>query len=104
MVHDSHGLHHFLTRKRELKWKRIFDKLIYVVGVIGPLMTLPQVFKIWINHQVSGVSIISWAAYLIMAFFWVIYGFIHKEKPIILTYLLWVLLDALVVLGVVVYG
>jgi len=104
MVHDSHGLHHFLNRKRKLRWQRVFDKLIYVVGVVGPLMTLPQVFKIWIGQNATGVSAISWIAYLITAIFWMIYGVIHKEKPIIVTYFLWIILDVLVIAGAVIYG
>ena len=101
---DSHGLHHFVKRKKELKFKRIFDKLIYVVGIFGPLMTLPQVMKIWINHQVAGVSIVTWVGYSVNSFFWLGYGIIHKEKPIIINYILWLILNISVVIGVLIYG
>jgi len=30
------------------KWKRLMDKLIYFAGVLGPIMTIPQLSKIWV--------------------------------------------------------
>jgi len=63
MVHDGPGLHHYHKRKREKfpvshKWKRFMDKAIYGVGIFGPLMTLPQIGKIWIEKNASGVSLL----------------------------------------------
>jgi len=68
------------------KWKRLMDKLIYFAGVLGPIMTIPQLSKIWVEKNASGVSALSWGAYGVGACFWIIYGFMHKEKPIIITY------------------
>jgi uncharacterized protein with PQ loop repeat len=114
MVHDSHGLHHAHTRKRihvnhekyphPHKWKRFMDKAIYVVGVFGPLMTIPQLAKIWVYKDATGVSAISWISYLFCAFFWLAYGLLHKEKPIIITYLLWIILESCIVVGAILYG
>jgi len=114
MVHETHGLHHFHIRKRihhkfekyphPDKFKRIMDKLIYVVGVVGPIMTIPQLMKIWIDKNASGVSAISWGAYLITAIFWLVYAILHKEKPLILTYSLWIVLEALILIGTLLYG
>ncbi|MDP6647897.1 MAG: hypothetical protein QGH34_00690 [Candidatus Woesearchaeota archaeon] len=114
MPHSSLGLHHFHRRKRihlkhepyphPNKWINFMDKAVYVVGAIGPLMTLPQISKIWFEKNASGVSILSWSAFLFYAIFWLIYGIIHKEKPIIFAYILWVTLQSLVVIGIIIYG
>ena len=105
------GLHHYHKRKRsgesyphENKWFRLMDELIYIVAVSGPLMTLPQVLKIWIEQNASGVSVLSWGAYLVGAFFWIVYGFMHNEKPIIVANLLWLIFTSLIIAGVVIYG
>jgi uncharacterized protein with PQ loop repeat len=108
------GLHHFMNRKNKnsnneenqspSNWKKILDKCIYVVGIIGPIMTLPQVHMIWINHKVEGVSLVSWSAYLIIAIFWISYGLAHKEWPIIITNALFLILDAVIVVGIILYG
>jgi uncharacterized protein with PQ loop repeat len=104
---DSHGLHHFHKRKRrrELdKWKQLMDRLIYGVVFGAPLLTIPQVTKIWIEKNAASVSVISWSAYLIAAIFWLVYALVHKEKPLIISSIIWIFLDLLIVVGVVVYG
>lgn len=86
------------------KFKRLMDKLAYAGGGLGLVFTLPQLTKIWIDKTASGVSAISWMAYAVGAIFWVIYGIAHKEKPIILTYSIWIILDILIVIGTLMYG
>ena len=108
------GLHHAHKRKRIYqkhepfphpnKWKRILDRLIYFVGIFAALMTIPQIWQIWIGRNAGGVSILSWCSYLIAASFWVLYGLAHKEKPIILIYSRWIVLDILIILGILIYG
>ena len=114
MKTQTDALHHFHVRKRVFqkkepfphtnKWKRVMDKAVYVAGVLGPLMTIPQVSKIWIDKNATGVSLASWVGYTATASVWLIYGLMHKEKPIIVTYILWVILEILVVIGVLIYG
>jgi len=114
MIQDGHGLHNFHRRKRIHQkhepyphpdnLKRFIDKAILFVCIAGPLMTIPQVFKIWILRNATGVSAISWGAYLVFAFFWLMYGILHKEKPIIINSSLWIILEALVVIGTLMYG
>jgi len=111
MVHDTFGLHHFHRRKRIYqrhepyphpnKWKRLMDKLIYVVGIIGPIMTLPQLIEVWFYNS-SGVSPITWFTYFLIDIFWLVYGFMHKEKPIIFIYMCWMIVNFLVALGAII--
>ncbi len=110
---DIHGLHHFHKRKRvhqklekyphPNKWKRLMDRLIYVVAFVSPVMTIPQIYAIWIMQNASGVSIASWLTYTISAIFWLIYALMHKEKPLIFSSALWVFMDVAVVVGVLIY-
>ncbi len=114
MKNHTEGLHHFHVRKRihqkhetyphPDKWINFMDKAVYVVGAIGPLMTLPQLMKIWVEKNATGVSVASWTGFLLYAIFWLIYGIMHREKPIIFAYILWVTLQALVVIGIIIYG
>ncbi len=114
MAHNTHGLHHAHIRKRihqghepyphPNKWKGFMDRAIYFVGMFGLIMTIPQLSGIWIYKNASGVSAISWTAYLITAIFWTIYGIMHKEKPIIFIYSIWIILDILIVIGTLLYG
>ncbi len=86
------------------KLKRAIDRIIYAIIFIGPIMTIPQVTNIWIDHNAGGVSAISWFTYLIVACFWLFYGSLHKEKPIIVSATIWIFLDILIVIGTLIYG
>lgn len=105
----SKSMHHAHIRKRVSqklepyphpnKWKNLLDKIIYVVGVLSPLMTIPQLFKIWAEQNTSGVSLISWSWYLTASVVWLMYSLAHKEKPLILNSALWVITETFIVIG-----
>ena len=67
-------------------------------------MIIPQITKIWIHKNASGVSIIAWSMFLVNACFWLMYGTIHKAKPIIIMYTLFAVMNILVVIGTILYG
>jgi len=110
----QNALHHISRRKRFTKkleeypskkfWVKIFDKLLLTVAIIGPLTALPQVWNVYAHHAVAGLSITSWSLWAFFNLFWITYGFIHKEKPIILTYILWFLMNFSVAIGILLYS
>ena len=110
----STGLHHFHKRKRIYKnyepyphpnkWKRLIDKLIYIAILAKLVMTLPQVMQIWSVQSASGVSVYTWMTYAIVTFFWILYGLLHREKPIIISSALLIVLEISVVIGTLLYG
>lgn len=112
MTHGK-GLHHFHLRKRVHnnleeypnpdKVKKFVDKAIYFVGVSAPIMTIPQAIKIFAERNAGGISLISWIAYTFIALFWLWYGILHKEKPIILTNIAWFIIDIIVIIGTLIY-
>lgn len=117
------GLHHFHKRKLKgdlkvttkvvkspfetpsrNKLKGFMDTIIYIVAVLGPLIAIPQVLKIWHVQDASGVSLLTWIGYLLGGFFWLTYGFLHKEKPIIITNALWIFVQIFIIIGIIRYG
>lgn len=114
MVFSGHGLHHFSLRNRfHLKHEpfpsrnkqiRLLDKVIYLVGVLGPVMTLPQIIKIFVLQNASGVSFITYFFLTIFSGVWLAYGIVHKEKPIIISNILWIVSELLIVIGTILYG
>ena len=107
MAFNSKGLHHFHKRKRKPhtnQFKDFLDKIIYVVGVFGPLTTLPQMLNIFMEKSAAGVSLVSQVGNLICVIIWLIYGIIHKEKPIIMAYIGWILAEIGVIAGIIIYG
>ena len=105
------GLHHFLIRKRIHKdhepyphpdrLKNAMDKLIYIIGICGPILSIPQIYNIWFLGYAAGVSVVTWLGFAFIGSFWIFYGVLHKNKPIIISHSLWVIVDLIVVVGVI---
>lgn len=98
-------IHHKIEQhSHSVKWKAFLDKIIIWVCIIGPFTAIPQALEIWVQKKAAGVSITSWSLYIIFAAFWLFYGIVHKDKPIIINSFLWIVIDVLVVIGVLIYG
>ena len=74
------------------------------MSIFTMVMTVPQVWAIWIGQQAAGVSILSWSAYLLSALLWLWFGLRKRDKNIYLPCLGWIALDGAVIAGAVVYG
>ncbi|MDO8514373.1 MAG: PQ-loop domain-containing transporter [bacterium] len=108
------GLHHLHLRKRISRglepfpartlWKRSLDKVVLGVGIIGPLASIPQVLKIYLVQDATGLSGISWGIWALLDIPWIIYGLVHRERPIIVAYSLWFTVNSLVFIGAMMYG
>jgi uncharacterized protein with PQ loop repeat len=79
------------------------ERLLRAMSVFTMLMTVPQVYTIWVGHDARGVSIVSWGAYLLAALLWFVYGLQKGDKTIYLACVGWVVLDIAVVAGVLLY-
>ncbi|XOU94726.1 MAG: hypothetical protein ACNFW9_01530 [Candidatus Kerfeldbacteria bacterium] len=88
----------------ERKFTKFLDKVIYAAGIAGPILVIPQAIEVWINKEAAGVSIPSWIGFTVLAIIWLIYGIVHKEKPLILMYTGLIIMDALVVIGAIIYA
>ncbi len=84
--------------------KTVMSRLLGGMSVFTMLMTIPQVFTIWVGHQAAGVSVVSWSAYLLSAMLWFWYGFQKRDKNIYLPCVGWVGLDTAVIVGAVMYA
>jgi uncharacterized protein with PQ loop repeat len=84
------------------KLKNFVDRAIYFVAIFGLIFTIPQITSIWIDNNYEGVSILSWSAYTVMGIFWLLYGYLHKEKPLMVIYSSFIVLYLLIIFGVLV--
>jgi uncharacterized protein with PQ loop repeat len=112
-MHHFVGLKHKMERQRSASstktasravYVAILDKVTLVAGIVGPFTVLPQVWQIFTTQSASGVSLISWALIFIVTLPWVFYGFAHRDRSIIASFILWEIVNALVVIGVLLYG
>ena len=78
--------------------------LLGSMSVFTMLMTVPQVWVIWVGHQAAGVSVLSWGAYLVSAILWFWHGLKTADRNIYLPCVGWIGLDVAVIAGALVYG
>lgn len=86
------------------KNKTTLDYTIWLFSVATPLFELPQTYAIYAHHDAQNVSGYTWSFFLIDNLVWIIYGIKHKSKPLILTSVLYFLIEASIVYGIVLYG
>lgn len=82
----------------------LLRRILGGMSIFTLAMTIPQVWTIWIGHKASGVSVLSWSAYLLSAVLWFWFGVQQRDKNIYLPCVGWVVLDAAVIAGALLYG
>ncbi len=101
---------HFAARKRREPypsanlWLRLLDGIVLLGGIIAPIFTIPQIVLIYYTHSATGVSVVTWSVYALLDVPWILYGFAHKERAIVYSYLLWFVANATVAVGAIIYG
>ena len=89
---------------RPTLFSRTIDKIVLIAAFLMPLVELPQLFEIYLNKSAENVSLFTWSAFVLFGIPWLAYGIIHKEKPIIILYALWLLVESTIVTGIIIYG
>jgi len=78
------------------------DKILGAFSIVTMLATVPQVINVWSSRGASGVSLISWLAYLIAACLWFVHGVRKRDPSIYVACIGWISLDAAIVIGLLV--
>jgi len=99
MVRHTHA-HRHLAKTKKLSG---FDKFIYVFALTTPLFELPQFISIISARSAENVSIITWGYLAVSSLAWLIYGIHKKMKPLIISYVLYVIVEFSVVAAILVF-
>lgn len=76
---------------------------VLLFSIAGPIMTLPQIVKIYAGKEAAGLSAITFGFYLFLAFFWLGYGVLIKNRPIVLANTFWILVHITILVGIYLY-
>ena len=98
------GKHVLKSLRRRSRYIVFLDKLTFAAGVVGPFTVLPQIIQIFTTHSAADVSLTAWSLIFIVTLPWIFYGIAHRDRSIIVSFILWEVANALVVLGVFLYG
>ena len=91
----------FPTRTSVLK--NALDILIYPIAFLAPLALLPQVLQLYSTRDVSSLSLPTWVALCLLNVIWLYYGFVHREKPIMVTNIMFGFLNFSIAVGVILF-
>jgi uncharacterized protein with PQ loop repeat len=81
----------------------VLEKVLGVASVLTMLATIPQVVNVWTTRGSTGVSLISWVAYLAAACLWFVHGLRKRDPSIYVACVGWIGLDAAIVIGILVH-
>ena len=77
------------------------EKTLRFAAVGTMLMTVPQVWAVW-TTPASGVSLISWIAYLLSSIAWLAYGVKKQDATICFANAGWVAMDIAIIVGILI--
>ncbi|MFA4975282.1 MAG: SemiSWEET family transporter [Candidatus Paceibacterota bacterium] len=85
---------------KKIRWTYI----IWIVSVINPFMTLPQLLKIWQTHQTSGISLVFLFILLFVQSGFSLHGFFSRDRFIMGSNGLAALMTLLTILSVLFFN
>lgn len=80
----------------------VIDKSAYLMGAVTIAVNVPQLVSVWTAPDTGGVSLISWSGFLLGSCFWLLYGMLHREKPIITINAMLIAVQLLIVAGIII--
>lgn len=107
-------LRHLHQRKKKLRDEDLtvktavqttgLDLLIYFAAVAGPLALVPQVLMLYASQDAAGLALPTWAMFGLLNSLWIFYGYKHKEKPIIITNVAFLVLNFAIAFGILLFA
>ncbi len=68
-----------------------------------PLFEIPQLIDILVAGSAQNVSLITWGYLALSSLAWLIYGIMKKMKPLIISYILYVLVEFSLVAAIIAF-
>jgi len=92
------------THTVQKKQREPFDYIIYFFTVATPLFEFPQAITIYAHHSAQDVSIWTWGFFVIDNLVWIIYGLRRNLRPVFISSLLYLIIEASIVIGILRYS
>lgn len=102
-----HLANHNKTNAKKLRKKPddypFLTKAVLFMAIAEPLMTIPQVYEVWVKHETAGVSLPTWGFMLLASLTWLTYSIKAKSIPVIVSSTIWGIMEGLIVFGLVIF-
>lgn len=93
----------FLMLKQE-QLKKLIGLAMYAVAFIMPATNIPQITKLFSSQNATGLSIQTWIMYLLFGAIPLFYAFVNNIKPLIISNILWTLVELVMIYGIIRFG
>lgn len=103
-LRHKHEHEHHPEKLRKTPYVVLLDKVTMVIGIAGPFVVVPQIYSLFSTRSAAGVSLFTWILMVVVNFPWVLYGIAHKEKSILISFVLWEIMNMSVVVGILLYS
>lgn len=84
--------------------KKFIGYTMYVFAFIMPLSNLPQIYQLFQTQVTTGLSLQTWVLYMVFGFIPLTYAITYKIKPLIITNILWTIVDLIMIIGIIRFG
>ncbi|MEI6480899.1 MAG: hypothetical protein WCO19_01200 [Candidatus Saccharibacteria bacterium] len=84
--------------------KKLIGLAMYAVAFIMPATNIPQITKLFSSHNATGLSIQTWIMYLLFGAIPLFYAFVNNIKPLIISNILWTLVELIMIYGIIRFG
>lgn len=81
-----------------------YEKTLVGMGLLTPTSAAPQLYNVWVLKHVAGLSPVTTGAALVMSTMWTAYGLIERRRALWAVNGVWMLLNAVTLVGVVLNG
>ncbi len=86
------------------KNKILISYIMFSVAILAPLSNYPQIHKLFTLQITSGLSVETWIMYLLFAIVQLTYAVINKIKPLIISNILWIIIEIIMVYGILLFS
>jgi uncharacterized protein with PQ loop repeat len=93
--------HKHIAKKQKPRSK--FENFIYIFAFTTPFFELLQLVTILEHRSADNVNLTTWVYLAISSTAWLIYGIKTGTKPLIVSYVLYVLVEVSVVISILVF-
>lgn len=91
------------THKHIKQPRDIFDYLVYFFTFATPLLEIPQAIEIYTHRSAQDVSWLTWGFFCIDNLVWIAYAARKKLIPVLLTSILYEIIEVLILIGIFLY-
>lgn len=79
------------------------DYIVYFFSFATPLFEVPQAIEIFANQSAQDVSVWTWAFFCIDNFVWIAYAIRRRLRPLLITSILYEIVEVAVLIGIILY-